>query len=298
MAKNYYDILGVKKSANEKEIKQAFRKLAKQYHPDANPNDPQAEAKFKELNEAYEVLGDSEKRAQYDRFGSAYPGGFPGGNGSPNYTNVDFNGESFSDILENLFGGMGGFGRTSSYGSTVREGRGPGRVVPGRDIEQPVTISLYEAYHGTSRRVTKGDRTVNVNIPAGARTGTKVRIAGEGEASPMGGPAGDLYLVVEVAPDPTYERDGDDLSRDVKVDMFTAILGGEVEVPTLAGNVRLNIPAGTQSGRKFRLTGKGMPRLKQKDEYGNLYARILITVPQHLNDEQRKLVEQLRDSLH
>lgn len=297
MARDYYDILGVNKSANEKEIKQAFRKLAKKYHPDANPNDPQAEAKFKELNEAYEVLSDAEKRAQYDRFGSVYPGGFPGGNGSQGYTHVEFNGDSFSDIFESLFGGMGGFGRTSRYNSTVREGRGAGRAVPGRDLEQPVTISLYEAYHGTSRRVTKGDRTVTVNIPAGARTGTKVRVAGEGEAGMMGGPAGDLYLVVEVAPDPTYERDGDDLHTDVKVDMFTAMLGGEVEVPTLAGNVRLNIPPGTQSGRKFRLTGKGMPRLKQKNEYGNLYARILITVPTHLNDEQRKLVEQLRDSL-
>jgi DnaJ-class molecular chaperone len=113
----------------------------------------------------------------------------------------------------------------------------------------------------------------------------------------MGGPAGDLYLVVEVAPDPTYERDGDDLYTDVKVDMFTALLGGEVEVPTLAGNVRLNIPPGTQSGRKFRLSGKGMPRMKQKGEFGNLYARILVTVPEHLNDEQRRLVEQLRASL-
>jgi curved DNA-binding protein len=298
MAKNYYDILGVKKDADEKQIKQAFRKLAKQYHPDANPDDPQAEAKFKELNEAYEVLSDPEKRVQYDRFGSAYPGGIPGNGGRTYYTSTDFNGDSFSDILENLFGGMGGFGGRSargSWGSTVREG--PGRPAQGRDIEQPVTISLHEAYHGASRRVTKGGRTISVNIPAGARTGTKIRVAGEGEPGALGGEAGDLYLVTEVAPDPVYEREGDDLNTEVKVDMFTAMLGGEIEVPTLAGKVKLNIPPGTQSGRKFRLTGKGMPRLKQKGEFGNLYARILITVPENLTDEQRRLVEQLRDSL-
>jgi curved DNA-binding protein len=297
MAKNYYDILGVKKDADEKQIKQAFRKLAKQYHPDANPDDPGAEAKFKELNEAYEVLSDPEKRAQYDRFGSAYPGGFgPNPNGGRAYTNVDFGGDSFSDILENLFGGSGGGRPRNSWGSTVREGAG--RPAQGRDIEQPVSISLHEAYHGASRRVTKGARTISVNIPAGARTGTKIRVAGEGEPGALGGQAGDLYLVTEVAPDSTYERNEDDLSTDVKVDMFTAMLGGEIEVPTLAGKVKLNIPAGTQSGRKFRLTGRGMPRMKEKGEFGNLYARILITVPTSLNDEQRQLVEQLRDSLN
>ena len=133
MAKNYYDILGVDKNASEKEIKQAFRKQAKKYHPDANPNDPQAEAKFKELNEAYEILGDAEKRAQYDRFGSAFPGGIPGNGGQQYYTNTNFDGESFSDILENLFGGRGGFGRSSGFGSTVRESQRPS--VQGRDIE-------------------------------------------------------------------------------------------------------------------------------------------------------------------
>ena len=295
MAKNYYDILGVKKDADEKQIKQAFRKLAKQYHPDANPDDPQAEAKFKELNEAYEVLSDPEKRAQYDRFGSAYPGGFGSTNGGRTYTNVDFGGDSFSDILENLFGGNTGGRSRSSWGSTVREG--PGRPAQGRDIEQPVTISLHEAYHGASRRVTKGGRTISVNIPAGARTGTKIRVAGEGEPGALGGQAGDLYLVTEVAPDPIYERSEDDLSTEVKIDMFTAILGGEIEVPTLAGKVKLNIPPGTQSGRKFRLAARGMPRIKQSGEFGNLYARILITVPENLNDEQRQLVEQLRDRL-
>lgn len=290
MAKNYYDTLGVSKTASEKEIKQAFRKLAKQYHPDANPDNPQAEARFKEINEAYEVLSDSEKRRQYDQFGSQFADF--GRNGGPQqYTNVDFGDSSFSDILENLFGG---FGR-----QTGRAGReAPHRqAVKGRDLEQPVTISLYEAYHGTTRRVTKGHRTISVNIPAGARTGTKVRLAGEGESSPMGGAPGDLYLIVDVASDPTYERDGDDLLVEVKIDMFTALLGGEAEVPTMTGPVRLAIPAGTQSGRKFRLSGKGMPRLRKKREFGNLYAKVLVTVPESLTAEQRRLAQQLRDSL-
>jgi curved DNA-binding protein len=294
MAKDYYQTLGVSKSASDAEIKKAFRKLAKQYHPDANREDPQAEAKFKEINEAYEVLSDPQKRAQYDQFGGTFPGF--GSNGT--YTTTDFEGfGDIGDILEGLFGSMGGGRRRSTgFSSRVHEQRGS-QSVKGQDIEQPVTISLYEAYHGTSYRITRGNRAVSVNIPAGARDGTKVRLAGEGQPGALGGEAGDLYLVVNVSPDPTYERDGDDLYTDVKVDMFTALLGGHVEVPTLAGNVRLNVPTGTQSGRKFRLSGRGMPRLKQKGEHGNLYARVLVTVPEHLTDEQRRLVQQLRDSM-
>jgi curved DNA-binding protein len=289
MAKDYYDLLGVSRSADEKEIKKAFRKMAKRYHPDTNRNDPQAETKFKEINEAYEVLSDPQKRAQYDRFGSA---AFGGGNGNVRYTNVDMGDSNFSDILEGIFGGLGGFGRSGSPRSQQAQ------PAKGRDFEQKVSISLYEAYHGATRVITKGSRNITVNIPAGARTGTKVRLAGEGDTGAFGGPAGDLYLVVEVSPDPTYEREGDDLLVDVKVDVFSAMLGGDIEVPTLAGRVKLNIPPGTQSGRKFRLSGKGMPLLKSKGEYGNLYARVLITVPDKLSEQQRRLVEQLRDSLN
>lgn len=291
MARSYYDVLGVSKSASDKEIKQAFRKLAKQYHPDANPNDPKAEAKFKEINEAYEVLGDREKRSQYDQFGANF-NNFAG-NGSGYYTNVDFNDSSFSEILENLFGGLGGRGRAgANAGAAYRQQQ----TARGRDMEQHVNVSLYEAYHGATRQVTKDNRTIKVNIPAGAKTGTKVRLSGEGHRSPGGGPPGDLYLVIDVAPDPTFERNGDDLQVDVEVDMFTALLGGEVEVPTMSGRVRLTIPPGTQSGRKFRMTGKGMPRLKQKNEYGNLYARVMITVPDKLTPEQRRLAEQFRNA--
>lgn len=290
MAKNYYDTLGVKKDASEKEIKQAFRRLAKQYHPDANPDNPQAEARFKEINEAYEVLSDAEKRAQYDQLGSAYQQF--GGNGGPRYyTNVDVDDSAFADILESLFSGFGGFGRS---------GRGPAytRQAPtdGHDIEQPVTISLREAYQGATRLVSRGGRKVKVTIPRGATTGTKVRLAGEGEPGAAGGRAGDLYLVVEVEDDPRFKRQGDDLYVDVDVDLFTALLGGTVEAPTLERPVKLKIPAGTQSGRLFRVAGKGMPKLRQPDAHGDLYARALIKIPVHLTDEQRRLVEQLRDS--
>lgn len=293
MAKDYYKILGVERGASESEIKKAFRRLAKEYHPDHNPDNPQAEARFKELNEAYEVLGDAKKRAQYDRFGSTFPGGAgagPGGAAGQGYTNVDFG--DLSDLFGSLFGGRAG--RASS--TRTRTG-GMGFDVPGRDLEQTVTINLNEAYTGTTRLITKGDRTIRVNIPAGATDGTRVRLSGEGEAGTGGAQAGDLYLIVQVEPNSTFERSGDDLTTDVKVDMFTAMLGGEITVPTLGRPIKLKIPAGTQSGRKFRLSGKGMPKLKDSTKHGNLYARILITVPEQLTDDQRTLVEQLRASL-
>lgn len=297
MAKNYYDILGVKKDASEKEIKSAFRKLAKQYHPDANPDNPSAEAKFKEINEAYEVLSDKEKREMYDRFGTANPQQAPwgGGAGQAGGVNVDFG--DFGDIFESIFGGAVGGRSRGARTQTRANPFGGGRVgfqMDGEDITQAVPITLQEAYTGTTRLITKGDRTLRANIPAGAMTGTKVRLSGEGEPGLNGGKPGDLYLVVEVQPDSVFERDGNDLTAEVRVDMFTALLGGEVEVPTLGRPLKLKIPAGTQSGRKFRLTGKGMPVLRQADTYGDLYARILVTVPTSLTPEQRAAVENLK----
>lgn len=191
--------------------------------------------------------------------------------------------EDLQDILNSFMN----FGRTS------QRGRSPLR---GQDIEQPVQISLYEAYHGTERILNKGNRQLRVSIPAGATDGTRVRVAGEGGLGANGGLPGDLYLVVEVADDPQFKRDGYDLTVDVNVDMFTAMLGGEVQVPTLGRPLKLKIPAGTQSGRKFRLAGKGMPSTKGSP--GDLYARINITVPETLTPEQRRLVEQLRASLN
>jgi curved DNA-binding protein len=286
MAKDYYEVLGVSRSATDKEIKQAFRKLAKKYHPDANPN-PQAEAHFKEINEAYEVLSDEDKRAKYDRFGPDFArmGGMPGAN---TYTYNTDEMPDLGSIFENFFGGLGGTAGRSPRGSSRVSGR-----MKGENIEQPVKISLREAYEGTTRLVTKGDRKVRVTIPAGAADGTKVRMAGEGEPAFGGGAAGDLYLLIEVEPDEQFKREGNDLTVEIKVDMFTALLGGEVEVPTLTRPVKFKIPSGTQSGRKFRLTGKGMPIMRAEGS-GDLYARVLITVPQSLSDEQRRMVEQLR----
>ncbi len=299
MAKNYYETLGVKRDATDAEIKKAFRRLAKKHHPDANPNDPQSEARFKEINEANEVLSDPDKRKNYDRFGTGNPQGM-GFGGAPNggypYTtqNPDID---LGDLIGSIFGGSRG---RSAAGASPRGGFGftnePARA-NGKDIEQPVTITLREAYEGTTRQVTIGERAIRVKIPAGATDGTRVRLTGEGEAGVNGGKQGDLYLVMQVEPDSTFVREGDNLTVEVKIDMFTALLGGEVEIPTLARSLRLKVPEGTQSGKKFRLTGKGMPQLKQPDKFGDLVARVLITVPENLTPEQRELVEQLKQSL-
>lgn len=295
MARDYYETLGVNRNASDDEIKKAFRKQAKKYHPDANPDNPQAEQRFKEVNEAYEVLRDPEKRQQYDQFGGNWESFQNSGFGQTGYT-TQVNFEDLEDILGSVFGGgMGGFQADVGSGTGRRRRRSTAR---GRDIEQPVTISLYEAYQGTQRIITKEGRQITVNIPAGAKDGTKVRVKGEGMPGAFGGPPGDLHLVVSVDESSSqFTREGDDLYTDVTIDMFTALLGGEAEIPTMTRPVKLKIPAGTQSGRKFRLSGKGMPVLRQREQYGDLYARVLISIPTNLTDEQRALVEKLRDSL-
>lgn len=307
--KDYYRVLGVDRNATEKEIKAAFRKLARQHHPDVNPNDPQAEARFKEINEAYEVLRDPQKRAKYDQLGADWqrwqraggqPGDFdwsrwasgPAGQrvyvryGSPDDLGDlgDLFGESspFSDFFHSIFGGLGARQQNGFGGSPFQARPQP------QDLEQEVEISLSEAYHGATRLLSKDGHRLEVKIPAGAKTGTKVRLRGGG------GPAGDLYLRVKVAPDPRFERRGDDLHTTVPVDLFTAVLGGEVTVPTLAGQVKLKIPAGAQNGQVFRLRGKGMPKLRRSNEYGNLFARLDVRLPTELNARQRQLFEELR----
>lgn len=279
MERDPYQVLGVSRSAGEDDIKKAFRRLAKRWHPDANPDNPDAEARFKEINSAYEILADPEKRRLYDRYGPRFAE-FAGNGAQGPARNVHFDEAAFSEIFEGVFGG-----------------RGRGRPSRGQDLEQPLRISLQEAWSGARRQLRRGERSVNFTIPRGARSGTKVRLAGEGQADPFGGPPGDLYLVVEVLPDARFTRDGDHLEVDLPLDMFTALLGGEVEVATFSGNVRLKIPPGTQSGRRFRLGGRGMPLLRKPGEFGDLLARVLITVPAQLNDEQRRLARQLRDSL-
>lgn len=310
---DYYKILGVNKNATEKEIKAAYRKLARQYHPDVNQNDPQAETRLKEINEAYEVLGDPKKRATYDQLGpdwqrwqkSGQAGGFDwtgwANAGDPRvrvqYNNVEDmfggGGGGFSDFFSSIFGG-GSPGTRSSGRGGGRSYEYASRPQSGQDIEQEIVISLTEAYHGTTRYVRKDGRRLEVKIPAGAKTGTKVRMRGEGHPAPRGGKPGDLYLKVKVADDPRFERDGDDLLVDLPVDLYTAVLGGEVRVPTITGEVNLKIPAGAQNGQKLRLRGKGMPKMRKPGQHGDMYAQINVRLPSKLTDQQRKLFEQLQ----
>lgn len=319
--KDYYKTLGVDKNATEKEIKSKYRKLAREFHPDMNPDNPQAEARFKEVNEAYEVLGDPEKRKKYDQLGAdwrrwqqaggrsgdfdwnqwAAGAGGPGGQrvhvryGSPgDFEDMFGGGGAFSDFFTSIFGGMGG-GAPRSGVEYDFGGRSRGPARRGQDLEHEVEISLAEAYHGATRLLNKDGRRLNVKIPAGAKTGTKVRMRGEGENGALGGGAGDLYLKIKVAPDPRFKRKGDDLYTNVNVDLYTAVLGGQVKVDTLSGSVNLKIPAGSQNGQSIRLKGKGMPKLHKSGEYGDLYARLDVRLPTKLSDKERELFEQLRD---
>jgi len=326
--RDYYDILGVSKDAGQDEIRRAFRQLARKHHPDVNPDDPESEERFKEINEAYEVLSDPEKRQKYDRLGADWqryeragggPGGFdwsqwttaggpagaPGGSqrvhvrhGTPEDLEDLFGGGSpFSDFFTQIFGGMGGAApRTGAAGAGTRPGGFAYQARPqrGRDYEQEVDISLREAYAGTTRVIQKDGRRLEVKIPPGARTGTRVRVAGEGETGAAGGQAGDLYLRVNVRSDGQFEREGDDLRTGVPVDLYTAVLGGEARVPTMNGSVMLTIPPGTQNGQVFRLRGKGMPKLRNPEEHGDLYAEVDVQLPTDLTPRQRELFEKLR----
>jgi len=291
--KDYYKILGVERSASEDDIRKAYRKLAMQYHPDRNPNDKQAEEHFKEINEAYQVLNDPKKRTHYDRLGSDYstwqrrgaPGDFNWDDyvsGYPGGTRVNM--EDFED----LFGGAGGF---SDFFRTIF-GQGAGTGTRTRTRQQPqgyqqeLEITLEEAYQGTTRVFESDGKQKQVRIPAGVRTGSKVRVAGVG-------PNGlDLYLIVDVKEDPRFERRGNDLHTTATASIFTAILGGEADVETLSGKVKLNVPAGTQPEQVFRLAGRGMPSVKNASEKGDLYVRLKVQIPKYLSAKQRELLEE------
>lgn len=315
--KDYYNILGVSKSADDQEIKKAYRKLAKKYHPDRNPDDKAAEAKFKEISEAYEVLSDAEKRQMYDRFGSqwrqyqqagagARPGagyagtqtidpedlerifgqmGFGGFSGGARRTSGGAAGGAtgFSDFFETLFGGrvsgMGSQGGYTTYGAPQ----------PNPKIEQPVDITLEEAFDGTSRMLTRQDgSSFEAKIPKGVRSGSKIKLRGAANGT-------DVILQINVEDHPVFTREGDDLRVQVPVPLYTAVLGGMAEVPTIDKTVKLNIPPGTDSGRSIRLRGLGMPRLGKNGERGDLFAQIEVKLPQKLTDKEKELFEQLRD---
>jgi curved DNA-binding protein len=324
--RDYYQVLGVDKGASDKDIKRAYRRLARKYHPDVNPNDQQAEERFKEVNEAYQVLSDPEKRQKYDRLGADWyryqqqggrpedfdwsrwsaagqPGGFRVHYGSPeDLFGGSQGGGAFSDFFSRIFGGSpfaearpgggGGFdfgGAESLYGRQARPQRG-------ETIEHEVEISLYEAYHGATRILEKDGRRLEVKIPPGAATGTKVRLKGEGGPGTLGGQTGDLHLVIRVRADPQFERRGDDVYVTAPVDLYTALLGGQVRVQTLSGPVMLTVQPGTQNGQTFRLRGKGMPRLREKGEHGDLYARVDVRLPTELTERQRELLEEMRSA--
>lgn len=315
--RDYYQTLGVSKDASQDEIKKAYRKLARKYHPDVNPDDPNAEEKFKDINEAYQVLSDEDKRTKYDRFGSQWKqyqqtGGRPedfdwtqwaaqGGRGGAQYRTVTqeeleqmFGGGlgGFSDFFETLFGGMGGVRSTRRTSQRPRSQA----MQKGRDIEHVVEISLEEAFTGTTRILTyENGRRIEATIPPGVKTGSKIRLSGQGMEGARG--SGDLYLKVEVRPHSKFERDGDDLRIDQPVDFFTALLGGEVNVSTIDKTVKLTIPPETDSGKVFRLKGLGMPKLNHPEKRGNLFVEIAVQVPKNLTAEQKQKFKELQQSL-
>jgi curved DNA-binding protein len=323
---DYYAVLGVARDATEKQIRAAYRKLARKHHPDVNPGDTDAEDRFKQINEAYEVLSDPEKRKRYDEVGSRWReyeqwqragqaagqadqpfdwGAFGGEGPGVRYAYRTVNDEDmrdmfgdespFSDFFESLFGASGGGPGPGGPARGQRRRSGTRRRA-GNDVEQPIEVSLADAYRGTTvqlsiRAADGSTRRIEVKIPPGVRNGSRVRVSGQGGQGQGGGPAGDLYLVVTVQPDPRFERRGDDLHPEVRAPLQVLLLGGEARVPTPDGRtLALTIPPDTQDGRLFRLRGQGMPRLGSPAARGDLHAAVHVDLPQRLSKRQRELI--------
>jgi curved DNA-binding protein len=300
MAESYYDILGVSKSATDKEIKSAYRRLARKHHPDVNPGDRASEERFKQISEAYEVLSNPENRAAYDRFGprwqQAQKAGAAGQDFDPGFHfdsgfDEDAAGD-FASIFGNLFGGAGGAasGRGGRRRTRVDLGGFGGFTPQPQHVEANVEVSLEEAYSGAERQISIGGQRLAVKIPPGVKSGGRIRLAGK--APGRNGASGDLFLNVTVREHRTFKRDGDNLLVDVSVPYLTAALGGEVSVPTMTGRVAMKVPAGIQSGQSIRLQGKGMPRPKSGG-HGDLLAKAMITVPKELSARERELLTEL-----
>jgi curved DNA-binding protein len=316
--KDYYQTLGVSRNASKEEIQKSYRKLARKYHPDVS-KEPEAEARFKEINEAYEVLKDPEKRKKYDQFGSAWKQASRTGSPPPGWEGVQFDfgdfaggggrgfrfeggpggfgASGFSDFFEMLFGGGGGGFRPGAAAG----GPGPGGPRPraGADQDATITLTLEEAARGGKREITLTDpsgetKTLNVKIPPGVKPGSRIRLSGQGGYGSGGGSRGDLYLKVDLAPHPDLKLRGTDLHATVSITPWEAALGGRAEIPTLNGSATIKIPAGTSSGRKIRLRGKGFPHPEGKA--GDLYAELRIVVPDRLSEQERELYEKLKEA--
>lgn len=322
--RDYYDLLGVKRDANDKDIKAAYRRLARKYHPDVNPGNKSAEATFKEINEAYEVLSDPEKRRKYNQYGSQwqYADQFAQAGQTPHDWETPFRGgrtesrfdagEDFDTVLEELLRGGA-------------RGRAYTRQRRGQDIEAAVEVTLEEAFSGSARMLNlqaeepcpacagtgrRGNaicptcggagaiarvKRIEVKIPPGVDNGSRVRIAGQGQPGFAGGPGGDLYLVVTVRQHPIFERQGDNLHVEVPVPLTAALLGGEVQVPTLKGKLAMTIPPETQNGRAFRLAGQGMPRLGDPAKRGDMMVKVNVVLPTRLSAREKELFKQLQE---
>lgn len=302
---DYYSILGVPKNASQDDIKKAYRKLARKYHPDINPNDEEAKRKFQQVNEANEVLSNPENRKKYDEYGENWKhaeeyekarqqqaqnggfadygsfGGFGGGGGAYSFSGDD---EGFSDFFESLFGNRGG------GGSRARRG------FRGQDYSAELHLTLKEAAETHKRTLSLNGKNLRITVPAGVANGQVIKLAGQGSKGSNGGPDGDLYITFVIAEDPKFKRVGDDLYMTASVDLYKAVLGGEEEIDTFDGKVKLKIPAGTQNGTKVRLKGKGFPKYKQDGKSGDLFITYQIAIPTHLTEEQKQLFEQLARS--
>lgn len=300
---DYYKILGVDKKASQDDIKKAYRKLARKYHPDLNPDDKEANKMFQQINEANEVLNDPEKRKKFDEYGENWKhadqfqqqgqggggnpfggrGGFGGGGGGfGGGSSGDFGGSNFSDFFESMFGGGGRSSRNAKF--------------KGQDLQAELRISFREAATTHKPTITVGGRNLRITIPAGIANGQVIKLAGQGGAGANGGPKGDLFLTITVAEDPLFKRLNDDLYITKNIDLYTAVLGGEVTVDTLGGKVKLKVPAGTQNDTKIRLKGKGFPVYKKEGQHGNLFVTYVVTIPTGLSEQQSRLFKELQES--
>jgi len=301
---DYYKILGVDKTATQEDIKKAYRKLARKLHPDLNPDDKEAERKFKEINEANEVLSNPENRAKYDKYGEHWKHGEEyekaqqqqqqqrqshGNDYGSGFSGADFGeGEDFSDFFQSMFGGTGGFGRSS-------RGSASGKF-KGQDVHAELNLSLRDAATTHQQTFDINGKKVRITIPAGVYDGQQIKLKGHGNPGYNGGPNGDLYITFTIPADPDFERIGDDLKTKVAIDLYTAVLGGDVKVKTLTGSVNLKVKPETQNGTTVRLKGKGFSVYKKEGEFGDLFVTYDVKLPTNLTDKQKQLFEQLKNS--